>query len=396
MFKITQSSSAFQRHLIRIYTQLFKPKFPRLVIGLVILLSLLSLIVIPRQTKIYFEDGRMDNLGLAGDDFYGKVTDLFGGNLQPTVLINRGGMEDERTLRAFNNRLAQDQKGELPYRNIVGLSSFIPKKQEEKKVILARLINKFQHSNFPPPAKKEELVHDLSRSTQATQVEVNSLPKEVTRMFQSLIAPEVYAIYLVPNFKELTWQWMEAYTDAVRTVRQEADLNFLVADNPFLATDFVRLVQKESPKIMGVVFLGLLIIVCVLLRPLPLAISIFLHLLIGLILTLGALWLFKIKLNTLNVIAFPIILGTGIDCFIHFGLRFHETHQVTHTIQHKLPSVIVSNLTTMIGFGGLIFTPSFGLRSLGYTTMLGLAIMTLLCTFLLPRVLTLPLMAKHS
>ena len=135
-------------------------------------------------------------------------------------------------------------------------------------------------------------------------------------MFQSLIAPEVYAIYLVPNFKELTWQWMEAYTDAVRTVRQEADLNFLVADNPFLATDFVRLVQKESPKIMGVVFLGLLIIVCVLLRPLPLAISIFLHLLIGLILTLGALWLFKAKLNTLNVIAFPIILGTGIDCLV--------------------------------------------------------------------------------
>ncbi len=115
----------------------------------------------------------------------------------------------------------------------------------------------------------------------------------------------------------------------------------------------------------------------------------FAHLFVGFVLLYGAMWLFKIPINTINIAAFPIVLGTGIDCFIHLARGYSENSDINETLRSKLPAVLISNLTTLVGFGGLFFVPSAGLRSLGWVILLGLGIMTLLCVFVLPRSLIL-------
>ena len=120
------------------------------------------------------------------------------------------------------------------------------------------------------------------------------------------------------------------------------------------------------------------------------------NLLAGLVLLFGVLWLFNIRLNVMNIAVFPIVLGTAIDCFIHFNHRYNETKNIAQTIQQEIPPMFISSLTSMIGFGGLLLTSSQGLRSIGLVAVLGLLIVTLFCALIFPRCLILVESIKRS
>lgn len=374
----------------RIFQALFYPRGSLVVLGVFLCLTLASALTLPIQSQIDFDDGRLDPIGLPGEKLYEKVADLYGGTLQPTLLLVDNWKNGEKVVGVFKSEI--DKAGDnskLPYKTIVGPSSFIPNQQESKQVTLKNLATKFQKSNFPMESKRLELIDSFENSSQVPPVTFESLPKEVTRLFVSPYQDNVLALFLFPQYDELNWDWMRRYSKAVHKVRADHGLNFQPVDNPFVATEFVEMMEKEGPKMLGTTLLFILLILLWVARPVTRALLIFFHLFAGLILLAGGMWVFGIKLNTINFVALPIILGTGIDCFIHFGLRYDETGDMEETVYNKLPTILISNLTTIIGFGGLLFIPSAGLRSLGWMALLGLVIMTALCAFLFPRVLLL-------
>ncbi len=358
-----------------------------IIIILVLAASIYSLTIIPQNKEIIFEDGRMDAIPVdgGGDNFYGKVASLYGGNLQPTVLLVEGLEQVSKITKDLEKRMQAE--GEHPMlQRVLGLSHFIPEEQARKKQILQRLITKYQQSNYPPATKKQELLTALQDSEQAEIVTENNLPLEVTRLFKSPVVNQ-YTIYVIPSLTHLNWEWMRNYAHYMWNFRKEIGVDFKPADNPFMASEFVLMMEREAPKLGYMVSAALLLICVFFVKPLWAGILSFLHVMLGLILTLGLMFYLQKHLNTINIMAFPIILGTGIDCFIHFILRYEETHDLLLTIHEKLPSVVVSNLTTTVGFAGLLFTPSFGLRSLGWVTVVGIVLMTLLCSTLLLSIL---------
>lgn len=372
----------------KLFQKLFFPRAPRLVLFVVLLLGGLAAFSLPKQSVIHFEDGRMDSLGLPSEKLYHKVAGLYGGTLQPTMLLTKSMQENEKVVAAFEDALQQDQETkQLPFKQVLGLSSFLPQDQDAKRKILTRLADKFQQSNFPVKTKREELIVSFQDSVASPSVELANLPKEVKRMFISPLQEGVSATFLFPQWDELNWEWMKRYSDTVLEIRAQEQLDFQAVDNPFVATEFVRMIQHEAPKMVGATAVFILLILLWVVRPYQRALLIFAHLGWGMLLLSGVMFLLGIELNTLNIAAFPIILGTGIDCFIHFGLRFDETGDIVKTIREKLPTILISNLTTMIGFAALLFIPSVGLRSLGWTALLGLILMTTLCAVVFPRVL---------
>lgn len=374
----------------KIFKALFYPRAPGAVISVVLLLCVVSTLILPQQSKMHFDDGRLDPLGTPGEKLYQKVANLYGGTLQPTLLLVQGWEESENVVKAFNNEIENSENPKaLPFKNVIGLSSFVPKNIDAKKSILKRLSEKFNKSKFPVENKRLELMESFDESVASSSIGIDDLPVEVRRMFISPFKRGTYAVFLFPQWDDLNWEWMERYSNTVYDVRQKYQLNFQAVDNPFLATEFVELMNREMPKMIVVTLLFLLLMLLWVARPFARALIIFSHLVVGLLLLAGLMWLFKLELNTINFAAFPIILGTGIDCFIHFGLRFDESGNIKDTINDKLPTILVSNLTTIIGFAGLLFIPSAGLRSLGWTSLLGLIIMTALCAFVFPRILCL-------
>ncbi len=109
----------------------------------------------------------------------------------------------------------------------------------------------------------------------------------------------------------------------------------------------------------------------------------------GVVFTLGIMGLFGVPLNPANMIAFPLILGVGVDNGVHilhdYLLRRAEKRT---TISYAIGrGVLVKALTTMIGFGTLMVSTERGLVGLGFILMLGVGCSMLTALILLPALL---------
>jgi hopanoid biosynthesis associated RND transporter like protein HpnN len=114
-------------------------------------------------------------------------------------------------------------------------------------------------------------------------------------------------------------------------------------------------------------------------------------LVMGVTLALGVLALGGVPLNPANMIAFPLILGVGVDNGVHvlhdWLLRRAEGHA---TISRPIGrGVLVKALTTMIGFGALMVSTERGLVGLGFILTLGVGCCMVTALVFLPAVLRL-------
>lgn len=108
----------------------------------------------------------------------------------------------------------------------------------------------------------------------------------------------------------------------------------------------------------------------------------------GVAASVGAMRLLGLPFNPLNVMAFPVIIGTAVDAGVHLVARWlDERGDLARTIGGAGHTVFISGLTTVVGFGALAFTEHRGLASFAIVLALGSAICLVLSLLLLPRLL---------
>ncbi|MCD6506730.1 MMPL family transporter [Candidatus Poribacteria bacterium] len=80
------------------------------------------------------------------------------------------------------------------------------------------------------------------------------------------------------------------------------------------------------------------------------------------------------KLNFTNLIAFPLIIGIGIDDGVHLIHRYRmEGWQRIGTVfANTGKAILLTSLTTMIGFGSLMFMTHRGMASMGTVLVIGI------------------------
>ncbi|MCG8338600.1 MAG: MMPL family transporter [Proteobacteria bacterium] len=106
----------------------------------------------------------------------------------------------------------------------------------------------------------------------------------------------------------------------------------------------------------------------------------------------GALWMVAmmavlgIKLNFVNIIAVPVIIGIGVDNGIHILHRWRQegvggVRQAATKVGH---AILMTSITTMIGFGSIAFYTHRGMASLGYVLFLGVGFCFISTIIVLP------------
>jgi predicted RND superfamily exporter protein len=109
----------------------------------------------------------------------------------------------------------------------------------------------------------------------------------------------------------------------------------------------------------------------------------------GMVAMLGVMALLSIKFNYANFIVLPLIVGIGIDDGIHIVHRWRQEpkENLTKVLNQIGRAIVLTSLTTTIGFGSLVTSHYPGLRSIGWVTALGILTCLLASFILLPAVL---------
>ena len=155
----------------------------------------------------------------------------------------------------------------------------------------------------------------------------------------------------------------------------------------------VPITQYESLRDMRSAFLEMAvlssILVLVLLtidfrrvRPVVIAMIV---LTVGLVWTIGVTSAIGVHLNVANFFAIPILIGLGVDSAIHLLHRIDERGGRTDDLGATRRAIILTAVTTGIGFGSLVFASHRGLESLGVVMAVGSLCCLLATLVLLPR-----------
>lgn len=111
---------------------------------------------------------------------------------------------------------------------------------------------------------------------------------------------------------------------------------------------------------------------------------------LGAVWMLGAMHLIDLPYNLANIVGLPLVIGVGIDNGVHILHRFRESESVRLAAVETGSAVVLSSLTTMVGFGSLALASHRGYSSLGQILFIGVgaclvATLTVLLATLVPK-----------
>ncbi len=109
----------------------------------------------------------------------------------------------------------------------------------------------------------------------------------------------------------------------------------------------------------------------------------------GSVLMCGLLGLFHVALNPANLIVLPLILGIGVDDGVHVLHDYRMQTRRYRTSASTINAIMLTSLTTMIGFGSMILADHRGLASLGLVLVIGVGSCLFVSLVGLPAILTL-------
>jgi predicted RND superfamily exporter protein len=102
---------------------------------------------------------------------------------------------------------------------------------------------------------------------------------------------------------------------------------------------------------------------------------------------LAVLLLIPHRLNYVNILVLPVIVGIGIDDGIHIIYSFRRSGRVREIITETGRAIMMTSLTTIIGFGSLMGSRYRGLASMGFVAALGMFLCLCASLVMLPALL---------
>ncbi|PJZ24586.1 transporter [Leptospira hartskeerlii] len=161
------------------------------------------------------------------------------------------------------------------------------------------------------------------------------------------------------------------------------------AGSLMLFAQLIMIVKREGVAAFFITLVLVIIVLILFYRAFLPALLSLIPLLLGILVTVGVMSIIDLKLNFMNVLVFPVIIGYGIQNGIYIYYRFREDHDIVKAMAMVGPAVIASTLTTLVGWSALLLADQRGLHSIGKVATIGIGACLLIALTLLPAILEL-------
>ncbi len=299
-------------------------------------------------------------------------------------------LDIERQLHAQDKRVTDGkyiERVETIYDRLGGS----PKEVKEKLKILADIRDDIDSVGSRLIGDDKRIAHDWRPPDYLRPLTPADLPELVQMQFREkdgTVGTPLY-VYLNRHLSQSNGHNLLRISEIFESVRL-ADGS--VAPNASRSTVFaamIRAMERDGPLATLVAFLVVTGVIIVVARRFVTTISVLGALLCGVILTVGgAAWL-DVRLNFLNFVALPLTFGIGVE----YAINLYERIDLTGSISKGLDSiggpVALCSLTTVLGYGALIFADNMALQSFGRYAIAGEIACIVAALFVLPAALRL-------
>ncbi|HEY3066564.1 MAG TPA: MMPL family transporter [Methylomirabilota bacterium] len=237
---------------------------------------------------------------------------------------------------------------------------------------------------------QQQMYRDFVRNFQRLQANANprpigleSVPPELRRKFISDQGRFLLQIHPRVDIWERTAA--QRFVDELRSVDHD------VTGTPVITHEAIRLMERAYKQ--GTLYAIILVggVTFIMLRRVRLSLLALLPLALGLLWTVGLMYVFGLSFNMGNVFGLPLILGAAAEYGLNVVMRYIEGRDVGGPLiaRSTVMAVLVSGLTTMVGFGSLMLAAHRGIFGLGLLLTIGSASSLIASLIVLPVLLRL-------
>ena len=223
-----------------------------------------------------------------------------------------------------------------------------------------------------------EKISDLKITAHSKPFNIN----EVTGPFKKRFVGKTgkYLVSVYPRVNIWDREPMEKFLKELRKIDPK------VTGNAVHTYESSRLMQEGYIKGGLYALIAIIIYLSATIKTFRGTLLILLPVVVGGIWTVGLMELIGVKLNLANLVILPLILGIGVVNGIHITHRYREQSDKTVCVlsQSTGQAVVLSSLTTMIGFGSLMVADHQGVFSLGLLLTLGIGACLIASITILP------------
>ncbi|MDQ3264081.1 MAG: MMPL family transporter [Myxococcota bacterium] len=271
---------------------------------------------------------------------------------------------------------------------VVGVYTFVP--PAETAAANAKILAEWQEElkEIDPaalPPEMQEKAQLFMKILQARPFDVTGVPDIYAQQFRNL--PETrpenhgYLTLLYPSGDLWNGKNVIEFAEQTKVIKTDQG-EFRSAGLPILYAKLAQIVLADANKFMALTVVWLLLVLLLDFRNLKLALASLLPLSLGIGVMLGFFALINERLNFMNIVVLPIVLGYGVSHGVYLLHRYLEGVSPMVALRSVGAAVASSTLTTVCGFGALLAASHNGLRSMGLLAVVGL-ISTLAVSFTL-------------
>ncbi|MDC1123248.1 MMPL family transporter [Nitrospinaceae bacterium] len=359
---------------------------PYFLSGLFVLLMIFSLALLP---GIEFE---YDFQKLRGDspasDYETETTNDFGYAFSPTVILT-----PEKDNLFYIHKALEEIKKESGDKTVIGiqysLNLFSEKEYDSKKEIIARVKEKFDsNKDIIRFSLGEKRFRNFELLLNAKPFGKSKMPDNLQKKLMAgkdylllMFSPAEKNFFRVENIYKL-----EKEINSLKETMREKNIETAILNENLIAAKVLDWVKEKGPKAMVVSFGLVYLILLVDLKSFRLATITFLPLFTGLALTGALMSAFNVRLNFINIVMLPSIIGIMIDHCIYLSHHIldHSKGASLKSLQETGSAIILSALTSLAGYASLNIAHHAGINSIATVVELGIITCTVCALFMLP------------
>ena len=375
-------------------TNLFS-RTPYFLASLFIILVTASLFLLP-GIQFEYDFQKLRGESPAGD-YETIATDDFGYAFSPTVILT----PKKDNLYYIHEALEKikDLNGEKTTIGLqYSLNLFSKKEYESKKKILERIRKRFKEErDIIEISMGSSRYRKFSKLLHGKPFDESTIPENIKK---KLTAKDEYLLLLFSpadkNFFDVRNIYqLDEEIDALKFNLLEKKIPTAVLNENLLAAEVLDWVLEKGPQAMGIAMALVFFILIIDLKSVSLAVKTFLPLFSGLALTGALMSIFSVKLNFINMVMLPSIVGIMIDHSVYLAHHIldYSKGETIKSVQETGSAIILSALTTLAGYASLNVAHHAGINSIASLVSIGILTCTVCALFMLPALFEL---GKHN
>lgn len=353
-------------------------RYPASVLSGVLLLSLASLMMLPRVKEglllldlNQLRDKRCMTQG--SGSLYHYLHEVFKMPVSPVVILPQTEADTQRIAQALK---AESKRPGSMIASVQTLDDFVPSRQLEKVVILKEI-----QSALPPrmraalSAGHKHQVDELLQPESLRPFTRADLPALLLKKFSEKdhSLGKIILVDKIYDQKHDSFAVIEQFVVTLRTLVDKIVTHAPIAGQLPINYDIFKAVERDGPKATSFALVAVSVLVVILFRHVRTIGCVLLALFLGVLWLAGLMLALRLKINFLNFIALPITFGIGVDYGVNIFQRYREAGpgKIVEVIQESGGAVLLVSLTTMIGYSSLLLAGNQAFVSFGVLSVLG-------------------------